>query len=346
MIKISRDCELIVNIHLFLFIKGVKRVIEGGNLKNIIIDTDGVNDDLIALLFALSSKEINIEGITTISGAVDLPSATKNVLRVLELVKKTEIPVYEGRKTPLLREPVLGPTFHNKDGIGGLNENSPEIKPQEGGAVSFLIRKFLEEESFDLITLGPLTNIATAILAEPKIVKNIDRLITVGGAIKSAGTYTAAVIGSSPRSEYNFYVDPEAAQILLNSEVSIELVGMDVTEKVVLTEEICENLVKENPCPATRFIKRTTTPYISVHREILNIDGCYIADPLAITCLLAPELFYQESLFVQVETQGELTRGETVADFHSFIDKEPNVEACLDVNQQQVLEFLQQTFIN
>jgi purine nucleosidase len=267
-------------------------------MKKIIIDSDLVNDDSIAILFALSSSAFQVEAITVVAGAVGLNQGVKNALNLLEIARRTDIPVFVGQDKPLFRPLVMGKTFHGEDGLGNLHLPQPNIQPQKKTAIRYLAELVDRSDPITIVTLGPLTNIATALLFQPEIASSIDQIVMVGGAIFGAGNYTPAVTSNCMHSEYNFFVDPEAAQIVLSKQISLVMIGMDVTEKVLLTKEICERILKTNPNDVSTFLMSTTGPYMKIHDQIIKKKGCYIADPLAIAYLLDPSCFITRDLYM------------------------------------------------
>jgi len=313
--------------------------------RKIIIDSDVVNDDAIAILLALLSPILEIQGITIVAGAVGLEQGVKNALNILELSNRTDIPVYKGSHKPLFRDLVMGKTFHGNDGLGNLNLLIPLIKQQKQNAIGFLVDTLSDSNQRQtLVTLGPLTNIGAALLVEPRIARQIEQIIIVGGTIFAAGNYTPSIIGNCPHSEYNIYVDPEAAHIVFSSGIPIVMVGMDVTEKILLPENFCKELINTNPGKITSFIENTTKPYMDVHDHILGKKGCYIADPLAILYLLDPLSFETRDIYIQIEIKGDVTRGETVADLANILGMNPNAKVCLNVDGSRILKHINKVF--
>ena len=315
-------------------------------MKKIIIDSDLVNDDSIAILFALSSSVFQVEAITVVAGAVGLDQGVKNALNLLEIARRTDIPIYIGLDKPLFRPLVMGKTFHGEDGLGNLHLPQPDIKPQEKTAITFLAELVERSDQITIVTLGPLTNLAAALLLQPEIASYIDQIVMVGGAIFGAGNYTPSITNKCTHSEYNFFVDPEAAQIVLSNRISLVMIGMDVTEKVLLTKELCEKISITNPNDISAFLMRTTGPYMKVHDQIFKKKGCYIADPLAIAYLLDPSCFTTRDLYVQVETKGEFARGETIADLANFLGNPSNVRVCMDIDETRTLDLFFKAMTN
>src|SRR4030088_1773822 len=196
----------------------------------VIIDTDPGVDDALALLLAMRSPELKIEGISAVAGNVPLELTLPNALRMVEIASRTDIPVAVGAKAPLMRRLVTAAYAHGENGLGGAVFPEPKIKPVSEPAAQFIrqvVRKYPGEVT--LITIGPLTNIASALNSDPELAAIIKSVVMMGGSL-SGGNIT-------PAAEFNVYVDPEAARIVFQSGIPITMVGLDVTRKTSLSED-------------------------------------------------------------------------------------------------------------
>src|SRR5437016_7789427 len=215
--------------------------IAGRGPFRVVIDTDPGVDDALALLLAMRSPELKIEAITPVAGNVPLELSLPNALRMVEIAGRTDIPVAVGAKAPLLRRLVTAAYAHGENGLGGAVFPEPKIKQVAEPAAEFIrhiVRKYPREVT--LITLGPLTNVATALNADPELAGMIKNLVMMGGSL-SGGNIT-------PAAEFNIYVDPEAARIVFQSGIPITMVGLDVTRKTALTETHVQKLESgQNP---------------------------------------------------------------------------------------------------
>ena len=201
--------------------------------QKIIIDTDPGQDDAVAILLALASPdEIEVLGITAVAGNVPLSLTEKNARIVCELAGRPDIPVYAGCDRPLKRKLVTAEHVHGKTGLDGPELPEPKIKLQEKHGVDFIIDTILQEpeNSISLCPLGPLTNIASAILKQPKIVSRIKKIVLMGGAYFEVGNIT-------PAAEFNIFVDPDAAKIVFEAGIDMVVMPLDVTHKALVTEK-------------------------------------------------------------------------------------------------------------
>jgi len=270
----------------------------------VIIDTDPGVDDALALLLAMRSPELKIEAITAVAGNVPLDLTLPNALRMVEIAGRADIPVAAGAKAPLVRRLVTAAYAHGENGLGGAVFPEPKTKPAAQSAaalISEIVRKFPGEVT--LLTIGPLTNIATALNADPQLAGMVRRMVMMGGSL-SGGNIT-------PAAEFNVYVDPEAARIVFQSGIPITMVGLDVTRKTSLTEEHLRQLQagQNAVSQAAATIARNA---IEHNRERGFVVGPNMHDSLAVAGFLDASLLQWKEYYVDVETGGELTAGETL----------------------------------
>lgn len=272
--------------------------------SRVIIDTDPGVDDALALLLAMRSPELKIEAITPVAGNVPLHFTLPNALRMVEIAGRTDIPVAAGAKVPLLRRLVTAEYAHGENGLGGAVFPDPKTKPVSTPApqlIREIVRKYPGEVT--LITIGPLTNVATALNSDPELAGMVKSVAMMGGSL-SGGNIT-------PAAEFNMYVDPEAARIVFQSGIPITMVGLDVTRKTSLTEEHVRVLeAAQNPVSqAAATIGRNA---IQHNRERRYLAGPNMHDSLAVAAFIHPALVKLQNYYVDVETTGELTAGATL----------------------------------
>ncbi|HXJ15043.1 MAG TPA: nucleoside hydrolase [Candidatus Limnocylindrales bacterium] len=286
--------------------------------QRIIIDTDPGVDDAMAIFLALRSPELKVEAITAVSGNVPLAFTLPNALRLVEIAGHPEIPVAGGAAFPLVRRLVTAAYVHGNNGLGGVEFPEAKIKPVPETA-SELIRRIVRANpgEITIAAVGPLTNIATVLKADPGIAKLIKSFALMGGSL-SGGNIT-------PVAEFNFYVDPEAARVVFDSGVPIVMVGLDVTHKVLLRESHVRTLeAAQNPVSqAAAKIMRAT-----LGRVAKTNDETVVAmhDPLTIASLIDPSVITLRDYYVQIETSGELTAGQSVGYSHAPVRRSPPLD--------------------
>jgi purine nucleosidase len=299
--------------------------------KRILIDTDPGIDDACAILLALASPELTVEGLTIVHGNCSMEQATVNALSILELTGCGHIPVAKGCALPLVQPSFLAPETHGTTGLGYAMLPEPGTQPIVEHASDFLIDRILSAPGeITLLAIGPLTNIALAIRKEPRIVPAVRELIIMGGAIRREGNTTALA-------EFNTYADPHAAHIVYHAGMPTTLVPLDVTYDCILTPGDVRRLQKI-ASPITSFLADSTRFYMEFHDEYQSIEGCVINDPLALALAFLPELCTNQDLYVDVDISGGVSMGKTLGDFYKASKKPANMRVALGVRARDFME--------
>ncbi len=299
--------------------------------KRILIDTDPGIDDALAILLALASPELSLEGLSIVHGNCSLEQAVRNGLSVLELAKAGHIPLARGCELPLVQPSLLAPETHGNTGLGYAQLPEPLIQPIGQHGSDFLIEQVMSNPGeITLVAVGPLTNVALAIRKEPRFAKSLKELVIMGGAIRHEGNTTALA-------EFNTYVDPHATHIVFHAGIPTTLVPLDVTYQCVLMASDVERLMRiDSSIP--KFIKAATDFYMEYHDAWQGIKGCIINDPLALALTFAPELCDYEELPVDVDISGGVSMGKTFADFYNYQKKPANMRVALGVRARDFIE--------
>ncbi|WP_299025628.1 nucleoside hydrolase [uncultured Thermanaerothrix sp.] len=296
----------------------------------LLIDTDPGIDDALAILLALASPEVQIEGISVVFGNCAVDQGVRNALALLDLAHAPDIPVARGMERPLVQPLLLAPETHGDTGLGYARLPEPQRQPDPRHGMDLIIETArVTPGEITLVALGPLTNLAMALRREPRLVNWLRRVIIMGGAIRHQGNTT-------PLAEFNVYCDPHAAHIVYHSGLPITLVPLDVTYQVVFKPEHVNYLLSFNS-PVAHFIAEATRFYMEFHDAYQQIEGCVINDPLALALAFAPDLVGTESHFVDVDISGGVSMGKTFADFYRMIAKPANMEVALTVDSERFL---------
>jgi purine nucleosidase len=299
--------------------------------KKILIDTDPGIDDSCAILLALASPELSLEGLSVVHGNCSLEQGTINALSVLELANASYVRVAKGCDLPLVQPSLLAPETHGDKGLGYAKLPEPRSKPILQHGIDFLIEKILESPGeITLVAIAPLTNVALAIRKEPRIVEALKEIVIMGGAIRHEGNTTALA-------EFNTYVDPHAAQIVYQAGIPTTLVPLDVTYQCILTPEDVNRLRKIDS-PVTKFVADAARFYMEFHDEYQRIEGCVINDPIALALTFMPELCTYQELPVEVDLSGGISMGKTVADFYNYGNKPANMKVALKVRARDFID--------
>jgi purine nucleosidase len=299
--------------------------------KKILFDTDPGIDDACAILLALASPELSLEGLSVVHGNCSLEQGTTNALSVLELANASHIPVAKGCELPLVQPSLLAPETHGDTGLGYAKLPNPRAKPIHQHGIDFLIEKIMASPGeITLVAIAPLTNVALAIRKAPHIIEALKEIIIMGGAIRHEGNTTALA-------EFNTYVDPHAAQIVYHAGIPGTLVPLDVTYQCILTPGDVSRLQRIDS-PITKFVADATRFYMEFHDEFQQIEGCVINDPLALALTFMPELCTYQELPVDVDLSGGISMGKTVADFYNYGKKPANLKVALSVRARDFID--------
>ena len=300
--------------------------------RPIIIDCDPGVDDAIALLLAIAHPtELNILGITTVAGNVPLHYTSQNALKICALAN-TNIPVYAGCPRPMLRALSTAADVHGATGLQGTELPNPKQSLMVQHAVAFLIDTLQQaSEPITLATLGPLTNIAVALIQAPQIADKIDTIIAMGGAV-THGNVTAAA-------EFNIYVDPHAAQVVFASGIPIKLITLDTTHQVLTTPEHLKSF-RELNTPVGDAAADLLAHYGTPDVERYGMNGAPLHDPCVIAYLLNPQLFTFRSTYTVVDIVSPENIGRTVVDWWARTGQAPNIDVAASVNTPGIYELL------
>lgn len=311
-------------------------------VQNVILDMDPGVDDALAIMLAARSPELEIRAITTVSGNVHVDKSSNNALKILENTPGLKnIPeVAKGLAKPLFREKLLtAEHIHGRDGLGDSNLPQPKLALSGKHAVDIIVEKVLNsEEKMTIITTGPLSNVAFALLKEPNIRQNIEQIVMMGGAY---GLTEYGFGNVTPAAEFNMYSDPEAAKIVLDSEIPIVAVGLDVTKNpsVRITQAEYNDIILAGT-ESAKLVMRITTNMMKRFRCL------YLHDPIAVAFAVDPTLFSKRRYLVEVETEGKYTTGQTVVDRRKIRIDDPHrigkfgrpISVCTDVLGKNFLD--------
>lgn len=302
----------------------------------VIIDTDPGQDDAIAMLLALASPEIDVLGITTVAGNVPLPLTTRNALRVLELARRTDVPVHAGAARPLVRPLVTAEAVHGQTGLDGPDLPEPTLAPRDTHAVDFIVETLAAEPegSVTLCALGPMTNLALAFARAPEIVPRVARIVAMGGGRFEGGNIT-------PVAEFNIYADPHAAQAVLHAGVPVILHPLDVTHRALTSRARIDAFRRLGTRPGVAVADMLAFAEV-YDKERYGAEGGPLHDPNVIAWLIRPDLYRGRDVNVEVETGSELTMGQTVIDWWGATDRPKNAHVVREVDDAAFFALLVQ----
>jgi inosine-uridine nucleoside N-ribohydrolase len=312
--------------------------------RKIIFDTDPGTDDAMALMLALNSPELDVRSITVVSGNVTASQGLENALRMVSLANRCDIPTAAGAQHPLFQKLITAEFWHGKNGLANVELPASKCKVDGRFGPDLIIQMIHQEpHEITLVPVGPLTNIALAVLKDPSIVPLVKEVILMGGSI-SGGNVNAAA-------EANIYNDPEAAQIVFQAGWPVTMVGLDVGDKTLLSRQYLDQLGHTHG-PVNDFLYAVARYLIDLSAQF-GAAGTPMYDPLAVGVAIDSTLVKAPEMHVDVETRGDFTRGETVVNRHGYVERNvlrgdryviegvdkvlPNAKVCTEVDAERFL---------
>ncbi len=305
-------------------------------MRKIILDCDPGHDDAVAIMLAGLHEDIELLGITTVSGNSYLENTTRNALIISEM-SGIDVEVYPGASKPILREQIVAHDIHGYSGLEGADLPDPKKAASNIHAVDFMadaVRKNFGE--ITIVATGPLTNVALFALKYPDLVKGVKEFVFMGGGI-AFGNVT-------PVAEFNIYVDPEAADIALKMDVPKVMAPLDMTHQAAITREEVQKL-KDSGSKVLNVVADLMNFFMKTYKNVFGIEGAPLHDPTTIAYLIDPGIFEWEDLNVSVELKGEFTYGQTVADIWKTTRKEPNVRVLEKIDRDKFFALLLDTLL-
>ena len=283
--------------------------------RNLILDCDPGVDDAVALFLAFAAPDVlGLLGITTVAGNVGPGLTARNARLIRQLSRRPDVPIYAGCTRPMVRPPVEASHFHGESGLGNLSIFEPDAPLAAMHAVQFIVTTLLTEPagSVDLLITGPMTNVAMAMVLEPRIVPRIRDIVFMGGARSEGGNITASA-------EYNIYADPHAAHVVCSSGCRIVALGLDATHQVRGTAARIDR-IRRLPGDAAGAVVNLLEFCNSLEANLVTGAGSPLHDPCTVAYAMQPSLFTTRPCYLRIETQSELTLGHTAVEFRP----EPN----------------------
>ena len=285
----------------------------------ILIDCDPGQDDAVILLLAFASpEELEILGVTTVAGNVPLALTERNARLMCELAGRADVKVFAGCSRPLVRQLVTAEDVHGRTGIDGFDIYDPTHPLQPQHAVDFIVETLMAaaDDAITLVPTGPLTNIAAALVKEPRIAPKIREIVLMGGAMREGGNVT-------PSAEFNIHVDPHAADVVFRCGRPLIVAGLDLTHQAMSTRARSQAIGAVGN-KAGRAVQSALEFYNRHDVEKYGTDGGPLHDPCTIAYLLRPDLFGGKQVNVEIEIHSELTMGATAVDYWGVTDKPRN----------------------
>jgi purine nucleosidase len=298
----------------------------------VILDTDPGIDDALAFILLKAMPEVSLQAITVTHGNTSVEKCTTNALKLVELLGLQDIPVAMGATEPLVRGLSIAEETHGDTGLGHAILPEPKVGVIQENAANLIIDIVnANPGEITILCIGPVTNLALALLIEPTLRKKIKNVVSMAGTIHYPGNAT-------PSSEYNVFCDPESFDILLRSGIDLTIIPLDVTYQCLFTKAHVARLGGAREDIRT-FIDRSTAFYMEFHAEYQGIQGCAINDPLAAAILVKPDLVTYRDYYVDIELHGEFTTAKISADHFNATGKAPNAKVAMEVDVDEFMDF-------
>lgn len=298
--------------------------------RKIIIDCDPGHDDAIAIMLALNNPNIELLALTIEAGNQTLLKTGTNALNIVQYFG-LDIPVSLGEGKPLKKKLQICPEIHGESGLDGFTFPPLKIDFNKLSAVELLRKLLLENDKVTLVPTGPLTNIATLLIKYPEVKSHIEEIVLMGGSI-GYGNVT-------PAAEFNIYVDPEAADIVFNSGLTIKMMGLDVTRKVKITFDMLKEFEKINN-KASKLFCDLMKVFIENQKNVFNFEGAPLHDPVTIAYLIDPSVVTLQEMNTEIDISGGPSYGRTNCDQFNYLKRKPNSFVAIDINTKKYWDII------
>ena len=298
--------------------------------RNIILDCDPGHDDAVALMLAGSSEELNLLAVTVEAGNQTLEKTGRNALNLVEFLG-LDVPVALGKDKPLKREAIICSEIHGESGLDGFNFLDLKTTFVDEDAVSLMAILLKEHKKVTIVATGPLTNVASVLLEHPECKQYIDDIVIMGGSI-GFGNVT-------PAAEFNILCDPEAADIVFNSNLVIKMMGLDVTRKVKVDSKII-SLMEEIDNDVARAFTKLMKVFYENQKRVFGFDGAPLHDPVTIVYLLNPNVVKLQKMNVTIDTTGGPSYGRTNCDQFDYLKQKKNANVAIEIDTDKYFEIV------
>ena len=305
-------------------------------MRRFVIDTDTASDDAVALIMALRSPDVSVEALTIVAGNVPLDRCVQNALYTAELCG-SRVPVHAGLARPILRAPTTAEMVHGSDGLGDIGLDLSGRSPAAGHAVDVLVQTICGSPGeIYLVTLGPLSNVATALLRAPELAGAVKHCYVMGGTGRLPGNIT-------PAAEFNIYADPEAARIVFESGMPITMVGWDVSWSCAFVGPEGEARIRAVGTPFSEFTCNIQRALVEFVGRMTGHEGFDLPDPLAMAVALDPSIAETADFYVEVVTGDGPALGQTLVDHNATSGKPANAAVVTHVPPEAFMSLLCET---
>lgn len=301
--------------------------------RNIVLDCDPGHDDAVAIMLIGKNQNFNLLGISVASGNQTLEKTALNTWNVCEYLG-IDVPIALGCERPLIQNPMICPKVHGESGLDGFTFPHYEKKYSPLKGAELIIDCVMKNSDVTVVTTGPMTNLALAMRLEPKIIKRIKEVIFMGGSTDNGNV--------SPAAEFNILVDPEAASIVINSGVSLKMIGLNVTRKVLLDDAIIQRFSKIKNKAGILFHDLMRV-FLDNQRKTFGIDAAPLHDPVTIASLMDDTLVAYKNMNVQIDLSHGSSYGRTNCDVFDYLGQNHNCLVAMDIDEAKFWDILEKS---
>lgn len=290
--------------------------------RNIILDCDPGHDDAIAILLAGNNPELNLLGISVVAGNQTIEKTARNALNVASYLG-IDVPISIGCEYPMVRERVICAAIHGESGLDGFSFPKPNKDFDKRHGVQLIIDSVLNNENVTIVATGPLTNVAMAIRMEPKLLNKVKEIVLMGGSVDNGNT--------SPAAEFNIMCDPEAAHVVFTSGIPVKMVGLNVTRKVLVVDEVVDRMAKINNKASDMFVKLMKV-FNENQRKTFGVKAGPLHDPATIASLIDEKVITYQKMNVEIDISHGPSYGRTNCDVFDYLHAPHNAYVAMDID--------------
>lgn len=306
------------------------------NIKNIILDCDPGHDDAIAILLAGSNKNINLLGISVVAGNQTIEKTARNALNVATYLG-LDIPIAIGSEFPIVRERVICAAIHGESGLDGFEFPKYDKQFDKRHGVQLIIDSVMNNDNVTIVATGPLTNVALALKMEPRIKERLHEIVLMGGSVDNGNT--------SPAAEFNIMCDPEAAYIVFHSGVKVKMVGLNVTRKVLVTDEVVNRMEKNRNKASDMFVKLMKV-FNENQRKTFGVTAGPLHDPATIASIIDESLIDYRYMNVEIDISHGTSYGRTNCDVFDYLHASKNAYVAMDIDVNKYWDIIEEGIKN
>lgn len=304
--------------------------------RNIILDCDPGHDDAVAILLAGSSPKLNLLGISVIAGNQTIEKTAKNALNVASYLG-INVPIAIGCVFPMVRDRVICASIHGESGLDGFTFPEPRERFDQRHGVQLIIDTVMNNEDVTVVATGPLTNVAMALKLEPRLYKRIKEIVLMGGSVDNGNT--------SPAAEFNIMCDPEAAHVVFSSGIPVKMIGLNVTRKVLVTDDVVDRMAKINNRASDMFVKLMKV-FNNNQRKVFGIKAGPLHDPATIASLIDEDVIKFEKMNVVIDISHGPSYGRTNCDVFDYLHAPKNVYVAMDIDVNKYWDIVEEGIRN